>query len=111
MARRLAANEFEGFKALLSLAGLRVINQNTHSATNAATTAYTVVAKRTRRVIVIHLGTGNGDIRFNFGAAATANHLPVIPARYFVIDASIGDTLNFWNTTGAPIVVNVMEIE
>jgi hypothetical protein len=111
MARRLAANEFEGMKALLSLAGVRVINQTTHSATNAANTAYTVTSKRTRRVIIIHLGAGNGDIRFNFGAAATATHLPVIPARYFVVDATLADTLNFWNTTGAPITVNVMEIE
>lgn len=101
---------WEAALAQLSLAGIRFIKQATHSATNGANTVYTVTEPGTRRVVIIHLGTGNGDIRVAYKEAATATSLPVIPARYLVIDAKKDDTVQFWNTTGGVITVNILEI-
>lgn len=101
---------WEAQLAQLSLAGVRFIEQASHSATNGVSTTYTVQDIRTRRVVLIHIGTGNGDIRVAFNEAATATHIPLIPARYFSVDAKKNDTIRFFNTTGAPIVVNILEI-
>lgn len=109
--RKLSMLDYEADRAMLSLAGVRQVNQTTVTAVNGASTAYTVTGPNTRRVIVIHLNAGNGDIRFNYNAAATSSNLPVIPARYFIVDAKKDDTLNFWNTTAGNITVNVMEVE
>lgn len=111
MPRKLTSIEFEAHRATLSLAGIRLISQATVSATPSANTAYTVQNPHTRRVLVIHLSSGNGDIRFNYNAAATSSSLPIIPARYFVVDASKDDTLNFYNTAAAAVTINVAEIE
>lgn len=102
--------QWEAALAQLSLAGVRFLLQALHSATTGANTVYTVADSRTRRVVVIHLSTGNGDLRADYNQAATATSLPVIPARYFVIDAKKGDTLQFWNTTGGTFNVNILEI-
>lgn len=109
--RRPSSIEYEAARATLSLAGIRELVQANISATATANTVYTVANISTRRVIVIHLGTGNGDIRFKHDAAAAATSIPVIPARYFVVDAEKDDTLNFWNTTAGAITVYLMEIE
>lgn len=109
--RKLTSIEFEGMRALLSLAGIRPILQATVSATPGANTSYTVQDNRTRRVLIIHLGAGNGDIRFALDGAATANSLPILPARYVVVDAAKDQTLNFWNTTAAAITVNLAELD
>lgn len=102
--------QWEQALATLSLAGVRFLLQAVHSATNGANTVYTVQDVRTRRVVVLHLNAGNGDLRCAYNEAATATTLPVIPARYFVIDAKKADTLQFWNTTGSTFSVNILEI-
>lgn len=111
MPRRTGPAQHEGDRALLSLAGIRIIKQATHSATNGANTAYTVTEANTRRVVVFHTNAAADAIRVNHNAAATASHLPVLPQHYFIVDAKKADTVNFWNTTGGAITVNIVEID
>lgn len=101
---------WEAQLAQLSLAGVRFIKQASHTATNGVDTSYTVTEPNTRRVVLVHIATGNGDIRVAYNEAATATSLPLIPARYFVVDAKKNDVIHFFNTTGAGIVVSVLEI-
>ena len=124
-ARRIAATAQEQGKAILSIAGFRIIpgTQATIAPGAGAEATYTVLNAACRRVVAIHLGTGNGDIRFELNAAATATKIPVIPARYFIVDvlsprpatptepAKVGDVLHFFNTTGGAITVYLVETE
>lgn len=109
--RRPSSIEYEGFRAMLALAGVRQLKQSSVAPGAGANSAYTVTEAGTRRVVAIHLGTGAGDIRFNHDAVADATKIPVIPQRYFVVDAEKDDTLNFFNTSGGAITVYVMEID
>lgn len=109
--RDTSAIQYEAARAMLALAGIREIVQGSVAPGASANAAYTVVDVRTRRVVCVHLGTGAGDIRFRYNVAATATNIPVIPQRYFVVDAEKDDTLNFFNTTGGAITVYVMEID
>ena len=86
MPRRISDASWELAKGMLSIAGLRQVRQANITVTATTDVTYTVQDEQTRRVVAIHLGTGNGDIRFNINAAASATNLPVIPARYFVVD-------------------------
>ena len=105
-----SAVSHEAMLAALATAGIRMLLQDTVSATNGANTPYTVAAKTTRRVMVLHLSSGNGDIRFNVNAAATATSFPLLAATCFVLDVAPGGTVNFWNTTASPITVYVIEM-
>jgi hypothetical protein len=101
--------------AAMAIAGLRILSQSVVTATAGASTSYTVTDKNCRRVVCLHTGTGAGDIRINFNAAATATHMPMLPQRYFVVEACINgdgtaETVRFWNTTVSSISVNVMEV-
>lgn len=109
--RRPSSVEFEAARAMLSLAGIRQLLQANISALATANTSYTVADIRTRRVVIIHLGAGNGDIRFNFGAAAASTNIPVPSARFMVVDAEKDQTLQFFNTTAGAITVYFMEID
>jgi len=113
--RKIGPVEYEASLASLALAGIKILVQAVVSATNGASTGYTITHKSTRRLLVIHLSAGNGDIRVNVGAAATAAHLPVLPARYIPIDAGwdkdgVAEVVYFYNTTGSAINVNVVEL-
>jgi len=113
---------------MLAIAGIRQLIQNNVSAGAGADTTYTVVNENARRVILLHLSAGAGDIRFNINALANANTIPIIPQRYFVVDARgaytipappgqggpiavAADVLHFFNTSGSPVTVYIMEIE
>lgn len=111
MPRKIAQMEWEQGKAILSLAGIRELKQATIAPTTGANAAYTVTEAGTRRVVAIHLGAANGDIRYRTTTAASATNMPVIPARYFVIDCKKNDVLNFFNTSAGTITINLMEIE
>lgn len=123
MPRRISEASYELAKATLSMAGLRFISQANISVGAGADGTYTVLSDACRRVVAIHIGTGNNDIHFNLNAAATAAHVPVIPARYFVIDvqsprpgtpvepAKAGDVLHFFNTTAGAITVYLVETD
>ncbi len=123
MPRRISEASFDLAKATLSMAGLRMISQTNISVGAGADGTYTVLNEACRRVVAVHIATGNGDIRFNLNAASDATKVPVIPARYFVVDvqsprpatpvqpAVTGDVLHFFNTTAGAIVVNIVETE
>src|SRR5512147_465429 len=122
MPRRISEASWELAKASLSMAGLRQILQANISV-GAGDSTYTVQSENCRRVVAIHLGTGNGDIRFNLNAAASASTVPVIPARYFVVDvqsprpatptepAKTGDVLHFFGTVAGPTTVYLVETD
>lgn len=99
----------EGSMAVMAMAGLRLLLQATHTATASSNTSYTVQSKDAKRVIACHLGTGAGDIRVNQGAAATSSHVPLIPQRYLVFDAGVGETIQFYNTTAGNITIYILE--
>ena len=114
-ARKVGSMEFEAGLASLSLAGIKILVQATVTALAGASTGYTVTHKNTRRLLVIHLSGGNADIRVNVGTAATAAHVPVLPARYIPIDAGwdingVAEVVYFWNTTVGNITVNIVEL-
>lgn|SRR5512135_90332 len=121
--RRTSVSTYELAKAILSVAGLRQILQTSISVGTGADGTYTVQSENCRRVVALHIGTGNGDIRFNINAAASASTIPVIPARYFVVDvqsprpaspgeaAKVGDVLHFFNTTAGSITVYLVETD
>ena len=111
MPRKLGHVTHEANRAALALAGLRMILQSSISALSGADTTYTLTGTNTRRCIVIHLGAGAGDIRFDYNAAAIATDFPFLPQRYFSVDAKAGDVLHFYNTTASAITVYVMEVE
>jgi hypothetical protein len=122
-ARRIAASNYELAKAVIAMAGVRQLVQANISVAGTSDGTYTPVNAATRRVIAIHLGTGNNDIHFNLNAAASSSTVPVIPARYFVIDcygprpatptqpALTADVLHFFNTTGTAITVYLVETD
>lgn len=112
--RRQTAIQWEGNKGILSMAGVSELAQNNISVNATSENTYAVTNKQTRRVIAMFLSSSAGDIRFKFNSTATASHLPLVPARYFTIDARIvdgvADVLHFYNVTNAPITVYLMEI-
>jgi len=109
--RDLSAIQYEAHRAMLALAGVRQIVQASVAPGASAEATYTVIDRRTRRVIVCHLGTGAGDIRFDFNATASSADMPIIPQRYFVVDAEKDDVLHFFNTSAGAITVYLMEID
>lgn len=114
MPRRLSPIEYEGHRAMLALAGVRQLVQASVSVSNGAANSYTVTDPQTRRVICVHPGgatPATGDIRINPAATATATSFPLLPQKYFVVDAEKADQISFYNTTGSAIVVYVMEID
>lgn len=110
-ARRISASNYEAAKAMLSVAGLRQLIQANISAANGADSTYTVQNKATRRVVIVHLNAGNGDLRFNINANATATTVPVLAGRYFVVDCLQNDVLHFFNTTGTSFTVYLVETD
>jgi hypothetical protein len=100
MPRPLSSIEYEGARAMLSLAGLRLISQSlvTGGAAGSDNT-YTVTGPNTRRV-VMYVNHATNVVRFNVNAAATASHLPIKNQTYFVVDAKKNDVLHFFDTTG-----------
>lgn len=108
--RKLSSMDYEAALASLALAGLRETLQATISALATASTAYTVAAKDTRRVMCLHLDAGANSIRFRTNAAAIATNMPMIGQTYWVVDAKLGDTLNFYNVTGGAITIYIMEL-
>lgn len=108
--RKLASMDYEAGLATLALAGLRETVQATLSALPAANTAYTVAMKDTRRVMCLHLDAGANSIHYRTNAAAVVTNMPMLGQVYWVADAKLGDTLNFWNTTLGAITVFIMEL-
>lgn len=111
---------WEADRAALASAGVRILAQAVVTAVAGASTTYTITSNETRRLICLHLGAGNTDIRVNYNAAATATHMPILPGRYFSVDAGIqknsaqppawvADTVRFWNETVGNISVYVIE--
>lgn len=111
MTRSLGPREYEGNQALVALAGIRQLKQTSISVGSSAENTYTVTEVGTRRVVCLHLATNNNDIRFDYNATATSTDMPVIPARYFVVDSEKDDVLHFYNTSGGAITVYLMEVE
>jgi len=127
--RRPHSIEYEGMRAMLSLAGVRMLTQGNVSVTTSDTT-YAVVEMNARRVILFHNGgttPTNLDIRFNMNATALNTHFPIAFGKYFVIDARgpytipapagqgnpiavSGDVIHLISTNGT-ITVYVMEID
>lgn len=106
----------EANRAIMSMAGIGILVQS--SLTVAATTeqTYTVTHPNTRRVCLIHAGAGAFDMRVNIDASADNTKLPILPQRYFVIDAGWqedGDAqvVHVYNTSGTQIVVYLAEME
>jgi len=113
MPRRKQALHWEGQKANLSQAGWSVIVQGNVAPGASANASYTVTGgntENTRRVVISWPGT-EGQIRFNYNAAATVTSFALAPAVYTIIDADVGDTLQFFNTSGGVITVTLLEIE
>lgn len=111
MARRPSSIEYEAARAMLAMAGIRILKQANVTVTLGEADTYTVTEAGTRRVVCVHLGTGNGDIRIAHNATPTANSLPLIPASYFSVDAEKDDTIQFFNTTAGDIKVYLAEID
>ena len=110
--RSKSSMSWESARAVLSLAGMQDVLQDTHTATAGADTAYTVAGGvKVRRVMMCHLGSGAGDIRFRRGAAADATHVPLFPQTYFVVDAEDDEELHFYNTTVGDITIYIVELE
>lgn len=118
--RRAASLEWEANRATLALAGIRILKQAVVTAAAGVSTGYTLANIQTRRLVCLHLGAGNTDIRISYNTAALATHLPVLPGRYFLIDAGFvkdaagtqnADIVYFYNETGGSISVYVVEIE
>ena len=103
--------QWEAARAMLSLAGIRQLKQATVAPGASANASYTVTEAATRRIVAIHLGTANGDIRFNYNAASTATSLPMPTGSFLIIDVQKDDTVQFFNTSGGALTVNLMEIE
>lgn len=113
MGRRISNADFEANHALIALAGFRLIQggQVQLSCGPTADNPYTVVHANCRRVVALHLAAGDGDIRFEYGAAADATKLPILPRRYFIVDAGVGHVLHFYNTSGVSVNVFLAETE
>lgn len=126
--RRPHSIEYEGMRAMLALAGIRMLSQAvvTGGGANSDNT-YPVVDSNTRRVIILHNAATFGNIRFNMNAAATVNSMPIVAQRYFVVDARgpytipaaaaqgnpisvAGDIIHFFDVAGGTV-VNFMEVD
>lgn len=100
----------QGSYAQMAVAGVNIQTQTTVTATAGANVTYTITKPGTRRLMCLHLGTGAGDIRVNYNAAATSASMPLLPQRYFVVEAAKDSYVAFWNTTAGDITVNVLEM-
>lgn len=108
--RRPSALVYEGARAMLSLAGIRMISQSKITGGGAGSNnTYTVLSVDTRRVI-IYVDHASNIVRLNIDAAATANHIPVKNQVYLVVDVEKGQVINLFDTTGGTL-INVVEIE
>ena len=110
MVRKTSNKPWEADLAMIAVAGLRILKQTSVAPGASANVAYTVTEGDTRRVACIHIGTGNGDIRFKYNAAAAATDIPLIPALYVIVDATKDDTVQFFNTTAGAITVHLLEL-
>lgn len=111
MARNKSAMTWEQARAMLSMAGMLDVLQDTHTATANSDTTYTIAGGvNVRRVLITHLGSGAGDIRFRRGAVASASYVPIFPQTHFVVDAEDGEVLHFYNTTAGDITLYIVEL-
>src|SRR5258705_377618 len=85
--RRISNADFEGNHALISLAGFRVVKQNSISAGPGAESTYTVQFANCRRVVILHLAVNDADIRYEYQATSDATKMPILPRRYFIVEA------------------------
>jgi hypothetical protein len=110
--KRRANHDYEGNVAAISLAGVRPLLQDTVVVTAGDDDSYTVdgVSGVTRRLVCFHNADLNDDIRVALNVAATADDMPITPGVYFVMEVETDDVVSFFNTSGADITVNVMEI-
>ena len=102
---------FEAGLANIAIAGLRILVQDTLSVPNGGTATYTVVDPSTRRVLVIHNSTAAFDIRYNDGAVAASDDLPILPQFYFVVDREKDQILGFRNADTIAQTMNIVELE
>lgn len=112
---------FESQRAMLSLAGIRMLSQSLVTGGGAASdNSYTMVNSNARRVIIF-VNHATNVVRFNMNAAATASHLPILNQRYFIVDARgpyqeangiavAADVIHFFDTTGSTP-VHFLEID
>ena len=113
--RKLAPMQYEGMRAMLSVAGLRPIVHSSVSLGTGTEDSYVVTAKNARRLLIYHGGDPTtpafGDIRMEFDGTALATDFPIAPQTYVVMDMAIGDEVSFYNTAAGTVVVYVMEVE
>lgn len=97
-------------RAMISLGGVRPIQQSTIDVAGTSQGTHTVDDSGCQRVLVFHDASTNTDIRFALNGTADGDSLPVVPGAYFVVQAVKGDVLHFYNTTGGSITLNVVEL-
>lgn len=109
--RRISAAHFEGMMAMLNLAGLRILVEDSVSINTASANSYTVANQATRRLVCIHERTTFGDIRVSVLGTAGATDFPVLGERYFTLDVEKGDDISFYNANASTTVVYVLETD
>lgn len=102
--------EWESDMAAVSMAGIRPITQGSVDVSSGSEGTYTIDDIRTKRAVIIHVSSGNTDVRFELNATAQADDFPLIPAVYFVVEVEEDDVLHFYNTTGGSVTVYILEI-
>ena len=101
----------EAYGAMVALAGVRPISAMASQSVSASGAyAYTVLSKACKRVLVLVLGATNGDIRITVNETADANDWPLITDTYYSVEVQKDDTVNVFNTSGAPLTVYFLEI-
>lgn len=102
--------EWEQKLASISLAGVRPLVVDSVSVAASSEQTYTLVDKSVKRLVVLHVASGDTDIRFDLNATATLSSFPILPSVYFVVEAGTDDVAHFFNTSGGSITVYIMEI-
>ena len=103
--------EHEARLAQLSLAGVRPMEQSVVSVSASASSeqTYTIEDPATRRAIVVHLAANDDDIRFELNSTADSSSFPLLSSVYFGVQVEQGDVLHFFNTSGSPVTIYIME--
>ena len=109
--RNAAAMAWEAWRAMLSLAGWRIIIRAKKSPGAAAEATYTVLNKNCRRVALSSPGTAYGDILVDVNATADADSFPVPLNAHLVVDAGKDDIVHVFNTTAGALDVIFLELE
>jgi hypothetical protein len=109
--RKVGDSAYELARAIIALAGLRVVKQATISPGASAAASYTVTEANTRRVLAIHNSAAAFDIRVNPLGTATNSHFPVLPQFYFGVDAGEGDVISYYNASAGSVTVYILELE